>query len=88
MSNLSDLSTNTAIPSGIGGRPRMDVVCVIDIHQTENLMHRKCALDEIKQACSSVNANIQHIQVSERGMVVSCDKNLTLIHFNFSSLKN
>lgn len=60
MSNLSDMSGNTTIPTS---RPRLDVACVIDTHQPENLTHRKCALDELKQACSSVNANLQHIQV-------------------------
>lgn len=59
MSNLSDLSANTAVPLG---RPRMDVVCVIDMHQSENLNHRKCAFEEIKQACISVNANFIVIQ--------------------------
>lgn len=59
MSNLSDMSGNTTVPTG---RPRMDVACVIDTHQPENLAHRKCALDELKQACSMVNANLQHIQ--------------------------
>lgn len=59
MSNLSDLSANTAIPSV---RPRMDVICVIDTHQTENLNHRKYAFEEIKLACSAVNANFIPIQ--------------------------
>lgn len=54
------MSGNTTIPTS---RPRLDVACVIDTHQPENLSHRKCALDELKQACSSVNANMQHIQV-------------------------
>lgn len=61
MSNLSDMSGNTAIQTG---RPRMDVACVIDTLQAENLTHRKCALDELRQACSLVNANLQQIQVS------------------------
>ncbi|GAB0090482.1 Mitogen-activated protein kinase kinase kinase [Sergentomyia squamirostris] len=60
MSNLSDMSGNTATPQAI--RPRMDVACVIDTHQSENLHHRKCALEDIKQACSLVNANLQYIQ--------------------------
>lgn len=59
MSNLSDMSGNTTVPAG---RPRMDIVCVIDTHQPENLSNRKCALEELKQACSLVNANLQHIQ--------------------------
>lgn len=60
MSNLSDMSSNTTVPAG---RPRMDVALVIDTNQPENLAHRKCALDELKHACSLVNANLQHIQV-------------------------
>lgn len=60
MSNLSDISGNTTIATG---RPRMDVVCVIDTQQIENLSHRKCALDELKQACALVNANLHQIQV-------------------------
>lgn len=41
----------------------MEVVCVIDTaNSTENLQHRKCALEEMKQACGLVNANIQRIQ--------------------------
>lgn len=63
MSNLSDMSGNTTIPTS---RPRLDVACVIDTHQPENLAHRKCALEELKQACSSVNANMQHIQVRRK----------------------
>lgn len=61
MSNLSDLSNSNA--AGPHSRPRLEVVCVIDTtHSTENLQHRKCALDEIKQACGMVNANVQRIQ--------------------------
>lgn len=62
MSNISDMSGNTAVPAG---RPRMEVACVIDTHQPENVTHRKCAFEELKQACSLVNANLQHIQVSK-----------------------
>lgn len=62
MSNLSDMSTQTAVPAG-GGRPRLDVACVIDTGQPEYLQHRRCALEELKLACSLVNANLQHIQV-------------------------
>lgn len=60
MSNLSDMSGNTAI---LTNRFRMDVACVIDTIQAENLPHRKCAYEELKQACSLVNANLHHIQV-------------------------
>lgn len=44
-------------------RPRMDVVCVIDIHLQDHLNHRKRALEEIKQACTLVSANLHQIQV-------------------------
>ncbi|KAJ4441945.1 hypothetical protein ANN_11809 [Periplaneta americana] len=40
----------------------MDVVCVIDLHQPEHLTHRKRALEEVRQACVLVNANMNHIQ--------------------------
>lgn len=60
MSNLSDMSGNTAVQTN---RPRMDVACVIDTVHTENIAHRKCAFDELKQACSLVSANLHQIQV-------------------------
>lgn len=60
MSNLSDMSGNTAVQTN---KPRMDVACVIDTVHSEHLSHRKCAFDELKQACSLINANLHHIQV-------------------------
>lgn len=45
-------------------RPRMDVACVLDLHQPEHLSHRKKALEELKQACHLVNAELHHIQVN------------------------
>ncbi|KAH0948346.1 hypothetical protein HN011_009232 [Eciton burchellii] len=54
----SDTSGYTTIP----GRPRMDVACVLDLQQPEHLAQRKKALDEVRQACNLVNANIHHIQ--------------------------
>lgn len=60
MSNLSDMSGNTAVQTN---RPRMDVACVIDTVHAENIAHRKCAFDELKQACSLTNANLHQIQV-------------------------
>jgi len=56
----SDTSGYTTVP----GRPRMDVACVLDLQQPEHLAQRKKALDEVRQACNLVNANIHHIQVS------------------------
>lgn len=41
----------------------MDVACVIDLHQTENLFQRKSAFEDVKRACLSVNANSHHVQV-------------------------
>jgi len=41
----------------------MDAVCVIDLHQTEYLSHRKKAFEEVKQACAAVSANCNHVQV-------------------------
>lgn len=58
----SDTSGQT-LQQGIMIRPHMDVVCVIDICQSDNLPFRKKALDEVKQACSLVGANFTHIQV-------------------------
>lgn len=63
MSNLSDMSGNTAVQTN---KPRMDVACVIDTVHTENIAHRKCAFDELRQACSLINANLHHIQVSRK----------------------
>ncbi|XP_020288972.1 mitogen-activated protein kinase kinase kinase 15 isoform X3 [Pseudomyrmex gracilis] len=54
----SDISGHTTVP----GRPRMDVACVLDLQQSEHLAQRKKALDEVRQACNLVNANIHHIQ--------------------------
>lgn len=54
----SDISGHTTVP----GRPRMDVACVLDLQQPEHLAQRKKALDEVRQACNLVNANIHHIQ--------------------------
>lgn len=59
----SDASGHTTVTSHQVQRPRMDVVCVIDVHQPEHLAHRKRASDEVRQACVLVNANMNHIQV-------------------------
>lgn len=65
MSNLSDMSGNTAVQAN---RPRMDVACVIDTVHAESIAHRKCAFDELKQACSLVNANLNQIQVNRNDL--------------------
>ncbi|CAL7938490.1 unnamed protein product [Xylocopa violacea] len=54
----SDISGHTTV----SGRPRMDVACVLDLQQTEHLAQRRRALEEIRQACNLVNANMHHIQ--------------------------
>lgn len=41
----------------------MDVACVLDLQQPEHLAQRRRALEEVRQACNLVNANIHHIQV-------------------------
>lgn len=41
----------------------MDVVCVIDVYQNENLIQRKKALEEIKLACFQIGANLNPLQV-------------------------
>nr|CAH7714390.1 unnamed protein product [Callosobruchus chinensis] len=43
-------------------KPHMDVVCVIDICQTDNLLQRKKALEEVRLACLQIGANVSHIQ--------------------------
>ncbi|XP_049834926.1 mitogen-activated protein kinase kinase kinase 15 isoform X2 [Schistocerca gregaria] len=59
----SDLSVHTASTAQTQlQRPRMDVVCVIDLHQPDYLAHRKRALEEVRQACALVNAAMNHIQ--------------------------
>nr|CAD7445915.1 unnamed protein product [Timema bartmani] len=55
----SDLSIHTTVTLP---KPRMDVACVIDLHQPEHLSQRKRALEEVKQACALVHANIYPIQ--------------------------
>lgn len=54
----SDVSSHTTIC----GRPRMDVACVLDLQQPQCLAQRKKALEEVRQACNLVNANMHHIQ--------------------------
>lgn len=56
-------SQSEGVSTVASNRFRMDVVCVIDLHQPEHLQHRKRALEEIKQACTLVNANLHHVQV-------------------------
>lgn len=41
----------------------MDVACVLDLQQPEHLAQRRRALEEVRQACNLVNANMHHIQV-------------------------
>ncbi len=45
-------------------KPRMEVVCVIDLHSPQRLNDRKAAFDEVKFAVSHVNNanNVQHVQ--------------------------
>ena len=54
----SDLSGNTTILT----KPRMEIACVLDLQQTENLAQRKKAFEEVKQACNLVNGKLNHIQ--------------------------
>lgn len=41
----------------------MDVVLVMDLLQTDHLAHRRRALEDVKQACAQIGANLNHIQV-------------------------
>ncbi|XP_076294931.1 apoptotic signal-regulating kinase 1 isoform X4 [Lasioglossum baleicum] len=54
----SDISGHTTIL----GRPKMDVACVLDLQQPEHIAQRRKALEEVRQACNLVNANMHHIQ--------------------------
>ncbi|XP_034934270.1 mitogen-activated protein kinase kinase kinase 15 isoform X2 [Chelonus insularis] len=54
----SDISGHTAI----SGKPKIHVVCVMDVQQTEHLNQRKIALEEIKQACTLLSSNWNHVQ--------------------------
>lgn len=64
----SDASSHTACQSTTAPsqhsqqRSCMDVVCVIDLLQAENSSQRKRAWEEVKEACTLVNANAHHIQ--------------------------
>lgn len=59
----SDVSTLTMQTNNTNiAKPRMEVVCVIDIYQNENLASRKRALDEVKLACAQIGAGLSHIQ--------------------------
>jgi len=51
---------------------KMDAVCVIDLHHIEQLSHRKKAFEEVRQACTAVNANCHHVQVSNPAFLISC----------------
>ncbi|XP_050533879.1 mitogen-activated protein kinase kinase kinase 15 isoform X2 [Daktulosphaira vitifoliae] len=57
-SSGGSLAHSISIGSDISYRTKMDVVCVIDVIQSCNLADRKRALEEIKQACSMVCANL------------------------------
>lgn len=63
----SDASSHTACPSTVHSqhshqRSCMDVVCVIDLGQPENLSQRKRAWEDVKEACALVNANAHLVQ--------------------------
>ncbi|XP_072394647.1 mitogen-activated protein kinase kinase kinase 15 isoform X1 [Diabrotica undecimpunctata] len=58
----SDISGTTVHTGSTMTKSQMDVVCVIDIIQNENILQRKKALEEIKQACLQVGANFNHLQ--------------------------
>ncbi|ETN67846.1 mitogen activated protein kinase kinase kinase 5, mapkkk5, mekk5 [Anopheles darlingi] len=75
MSNLSDTSSTipvgnaamtVALPNqpivhggAVNQRPRMDIAVVIDCEHSTFLSHRKAALEEVRQACVQVGANLQ-----------------------------
>ncbi|XP_041986234.1 mitogen-activated protein kinase kinase kinase 15 isoform X2 [Aricia agestis] len=57
----SDGSNATVQAGSSNQRPRMDIACVLDVNQTQNLAHRKRALEEVRLAAELVNANLYHI---------------------------
>lgn len=57
------MAHSASVSSDISSRTKMDIVCVIDVVQTSNLSHRKRALEEVKQACMMVNANLFIVSV-------------------------
>lgn len=61
--SYSDISTHTMQSSSTMTKSRMEVVCIIDVCQNENLLHRKKALDEVRNACNLIGANLIHTQV-------------------------
>lgn len=61
----SDISAVTIQSNSTMIKPHIDVVCVIDIYQSDNLIQRKKALEEVKLACFQIGANLNHIQVSK-----------------------
>ncbi|XP_060523594.1 mitogen-activated protein kinase kinase kinase 15 isoform X2 [Cylas formicarius] len=58
----SDVSAHTLQSSSTMIKPHMEVVCIIDICQSEHLPHRKKAFEEVKLACLQVGASLSHIQ--------------------------
>lgn len=65
----SDGSSATVQPS-TNQRPRMDIACVLDITHSTNLAQRKRALEEVRLSSDLVNANLHHIPVSIRRVLV------------------
>ncbi len=49
-----------------GARQKMEIVCVIDLHNSTHLSERKKAFEEAKQSCSQINTDylVHHIQVT------------------------
>lgn len=60
----SDTSAGPGFTTSASNKFKMDAVCVIDLHHIEQLNHRKKAFEEVRQACTAVNANCHHVQVS------------------------
>ncbi|CAH1173520.1 unnamed protein product [Phaedon cochleariae] len=61
----SDLSVTTVQSGSTMTKSQMDVVCVIDVCQSENLAQRKKALEEVRQACLLIGANLNHVQLDK-----------------------
>jgi len=63
LGSKSDNSGKTTVTNWAGTRPRLDVACVIDLHQSQHLTDRKRAFEDVKSACSAIaHANVHHIK--------------------------
>lgn len=70
----SDISATTMQSNSTMIKPQIKIVCILDICQSDNLIQRKKALEEVKLACFQIGATLNHIQVSGIHIVLSSCK--------------